>query len=140
MAAVSIEVEGAAALRRAFRRAGSKDLKDGLKAANKSAAQVVVERALPNVPVSSGRLKRSVKALGSQRDGRVKAGTAKVDYAAAIHWGRKVGNVGYAPNNRMGANPITGRPFLYDAAEAAEEAVAEKYLDQMTILLARIVR
>lgn len=128
MAAARIEVEGADELRRKLRELQDAGLKKELKAANKTAAQVVVDRALPNVPVgATGRLKRSVRALGSQRDGRVRAGTARVDYAAAIHWGRKVGNVGSPPGNRMGGNPVTGRPFLWDAAEAAKSQVTDAY-------------
>lgn len=128
MASPAITVEGADELRRTLRQIRDAGLTKELKAANKSAAQVVVERALPNVPVGkSGRLKRSVRALGSQRDGRVRAGTAKVDYAAAIHWGRKVGNVGSPPGNRKGGNAITGRPFLWDAAEAARNEVTDTY-------------
>lgn len=136
MAKPTITVEGADELRRTLRQMQDKGLKDELKKANKSAAEVVVARALPNVPFRSGRLKKSVKALGSQRDGRVKAGNAtNIDYAGAIHWGRKVGSVGWAPNNRMGANPITGRPFLYNAAQAAEDQVRDVYADRIDRLL-----
>lgn len=137
MASVGLRVEGAEELRRAFRRAKEKGLQNELKAANKSAAEVVVRRALPNVPVRTGRLRSSVKALGSQRDGRVKAGTARVDYAAAIHWGRKQGNVGSPPGNRMGVNPVNGRPFLYNAAQDALNEVTAEYQSRVQALLER---
>lgn len=122
-----VRVEGADELRRAIRTIKDKELGAALRDANKSAAQVVVDRALPNVPVLSGRLKASVKALGSQRGGSAKAGGAKVPYAAAIHWGRRAGNVGRPPGNRTGANPITGRPFLWDAAQTAGDQVVDRY-------------
>lgn len=135
----TVKVEGADELRRVLRELQDAGLKKELAAANRSAAQVVAERAMPNVPVGpTGRLRQSVKALGSQREGKVKAGTAKVDYAAAIHWGRKVGNVGYPPNNRIGANPITGRPFLFDAAQAAADDVTDVYEAAVDRLLDQI--
>lgn len=139
MPAGRIEVEGADQLRKALRQMQDAGLKKELMAANKSASQVVVDRALPNVPVGpTGSLRASIRALGSQREGRVKAGSARVDYAAAIHWGRRVGNVGWAPNNRMGANPITGRPFLWDAAQAARTEVTQVYEDGIARLLDKI--
>lgn len=123
----SVRVEGADELRRAIRAIKDKELGAALRDANKSAAQVVVDRALPNVPVLTGRLKASIRALGNQRGGTAKAGTKAVPWAAPIHWGRRVGNVGRPPGNRMGGNPITGRPFLHDAARGAEAQVVDQY-------------
>lgn len=110
-------------LRRALRDIGDKGLKKTLAGANKSAAQVVVDEALPRVPVRSGRLKAAVRALGSQKEGSAVAGNARVPYAAAVHWGRKRGGV------------IDGRPFLSDAAERAEAKAAEVYLEAIDGLL-----
>lgn len=123
----TVQVEGVDELRAAIRAIKDKELAGQLKDSNKSAAQIVVDRALPNVPVRSGRLRSSVRALGSQRSGQAKAGKANVPYAAAIHWGRRAGNVGRPPGNRTGASPIGGRPFLWDAAQAVESQVAEQY-------------
>lgn len=55
------------------------------------------------------------------------AGKKNVAYAAAIHWGRKQGNVGSPPGNRIGPNPIVGRPFLWDAAERERGRVIDTY-------------
>lgn len=134
---VGVEVDSAE-LRRALRYIGDAGLKKELRDANKSAAQVVVDRALPNVPVRTGKLRRSVRALGSQRDGRAVAGRAAVPYAAAIHWGRKVGNVGWPPNNRKGLNPIKGRPFLWDAAREHQAEVVQQYEESFDRLLDHI--
>lgn len=127
----TVQVE-ARELRRALRQIGDQGLKDTLKAANKTAAQRVVDVALPNVPVRTGRLKASVRALGSQAAGQAKAGTAKVDYAAAIHWGRIQGNVW---GGKMGVNPIKGRPFLWDAAQVARPAVIDEYRESIDHLM-----
>lgn len=155
MAAPSIKVEGANELRRALRGVRVEGLGKQLGPINKSAAQIVAQDALPHVPVgATGRLKASVRALGSQKAGRVRAGSAKVDYAAAIHWGRKRGWVWggrekfsafgmstmRARRGHMGPNVITGRPFLWDAAQRRREAVVDEYRAGITKLIDRAVR
>lgn len=137
---VAVKVEGAKELRKAFKQAGDKDLLNALKAANKSAAQLVVEKALPAVPVRSGRLKASVRATATQRQGVARAGRSSVPYGAAIHWGRKRGNVGSPPGNRIAANPIRGRPFLWNAAQRGRQLVVEQYGTQIQHVLDGITR
>lgn len=113
-----VVVEGLDELRRLLRQVADKELTDALKAAHKEAAKVVVAKALPNVPVRTGRLKASVRALGSQRSGRAVAGNKAVPYAAAIHWGRSSGNVSFKHGRySKGQGAITGRPFLWNAAQ-----------------------
>ena len=124
---VSVKVEGLDNLRKVIRRVADKDLVDALKSANKSAAQLVVDRAVPNVPVRTGRLRASVRALGSQRSGQAAAGSARAPHAATIHWGRKRGNVGSPPGNHPGPNAVAARPFLADAAEKANEQIVREY-------------
>lgn len=87
-----------------------------LKEANLKATQTVVKLALPMVPVASGRLRSSVRGMATAKKGNVVAGTGKVNYAAAIHWGRKTGNVWHG---KKGPNPIKGRPYLHNAKNAA---------------------
>lgn len=135
MPAAGIKVEGAKELRAAIKRAGDSGLKQHLASANKSAAEVVVHEALPNVPVRTGRLRASVRALGSQTKANVKAGSAGVDYAAAIHWGRKVGNVWHGLKR---PNPIKARPFLHDAARSATSRVVATYEAAIDRLLKEI--
>ncbi len=137
---IGIKVTGADELRKALRRAGDAGLKRELAGANKAAAQLVVDRALPNVPIRTGKLKRSTRALGSQRSGRAVAGTARVPYAAAIHWGRGRGNVGSPPGNHPGRNVIRGRPFLWDAAQKSIVRVARTYEAAIEDLINRAIR
>lgn len=132
MTTATIRVEGARELRLKLKEMADVGLTRQLSAANKTASMVVVERALPNVPVRTGRLRSSVRALGSQAQGQVRAGSASVDYAAAIHWGRKIGNVW---GGRMAPNPIVGRPFLWDAAQAALPQVIDTYEHAIDLLL-----
>lgn len=139
-ARVAVKVEGAKELRKAFKQAGDKDLLNALKAANKTAAEVVVEKALPNVPVKTGKLKRSVRSTATQRQGVARAGRASVAYGAAIHWGRKVGNVGSPPGNRKGPNPIKARPFLWNAAQTSRVRVVDVFGAEVQGVLDKITR
>ncbi len=139
---VAIQVEGAAELRRAIIQANDKDLGKKLKQANLSAAEIVVRAALPNIPVRSGRLMRSVKAIASQTSGKARAGAAKVPYAAAVHWGEGSGNVNHTTGATVGrpARNIRGRPFLWDAADRTLHQVIEAYEGEIDDLLDQAVR
>lgn len=111
---------------RDLRKIADKDLKDEMKAANKQIADQVIRLALPRVPVRSGRLKASVRGSGTLAGAIGRAGSARVPYAAAIHWGRKRGGV------------IQGRPFLWDAAKSVERDVADDYLKAIERVLAQV--
>lgn len=130
----SIHVEGARELASALRKAGYTDLLDALKTANLFAAEIAVDEANPQIPTRSGALKSSVQATATASAGKAQARTA---YAAAIHWGRKRGNVGRPPGNRKGTNPIKGRPFLWDAAQRAVPRIEPEYRDEIMRIIGR---
>lgn len=138
MPITGVSVEGLNELRAALRAAGGPGLVKALSAANKNAAVTVVARAKPTVPRRSGALEASLRATGSQTKGTARAGNARVPYAAAIHWGRKIGNVGHPPGNRYGFNPIAGRPFLSAALQSAWPAVVRQYESEISDLVASI--
>lgn len=125
---IAISVEGAQELARALRKAGDTGLSAALKTANLNAAEVAVDEANPSVPFRSGALRTSVKATATVSAGKA---VASVPYAAAIHWGRKVGNVGRPPGNRKGRNPIKGRPFLWEGAQRAVPRIEPEYRDEI---------
>lgn len=126
---MAVEVEGLRELGAAVRRLKDRDLSEAVKRANKNAAEKVVERALPNVPVRQGNLRASVKALGTQRSGKAKAGKKTVPYAAAVHWG-----TGPRPGQR-GPHNIARRPFLWDAAQLLRPSIANEYETEMNRLV-----
>jgi hypothetical protein len=138
----SIRVEGLTELRAGIRRAGDTGLRDKLKTAHLNAAELVARAALPKVPVRSGRLRSSVKAMGSQTGGRVKAGKASVPYAAAIHWGEGSGNVNFSSGGsvRRKNRNIRGRPFLWEAADQMMGRVTDEYDQQISDLLDQAMR
>lgn len=125
----AIEVEGAKELRKIFRDLGDKDLGRQLRDANRAVADMVVEAAVPEVPVRSGRLRDSVKGRATQTTAYGKAGSARVPYAAAIHWG-----TGPRPGTR-GPHNITGRPFLWDAADRVVDRAVKEYEDAVQSIL-----
>ena len=119
---IRIQVEGATDIARAFRRAGN-DLPKALRQIHKTLAEIVVKRALPDVPVDSGKLRGSVRALGSQTKASGKAGSAvRVPYAPAVHWG-----TGPRPGLR-GPHNIARKPFLWNALQATRDEVGEEYM------------
>lgn len=83
------------------------------------AAQHVVRRAAPNVPRRSGRLAGSIRAMSTQRVGRVGYGTANaVPYQGFIEFGGQVGRPGTPPRPFIRA----GR-YLFPAAEQERDPV-----------------
>jgi hypothetical protein len=122
----SVQVEGLNELRREIRRIADADLKTELVEANKQLAAEVIRRAMPNVPVLTGRLAGSVRGLGNFSGAVGKAGGARVPYAATIHWGR------------IQRGAVRGRPFLRDAAAALEADIEDRYLSHIDRLLDRV--
>lgn len=120
----AVQVEGLDELRRSLRR-GSKEFPKEFAAINKTAAGVVARKAVNRVPRRSGALAASIRPLGSQREGTVAAGKAKVPYAGPIHWGWRKRN-------------IEPQPFLVDALhDSADEVLViwhratDRFLDRV---------
>ncbi len=102
-------------------REAPKELRGGLKDANKAAAELVRDEARRIVPQRTGALKRSITAQASASSGRVKAGSAKrVPYGAPVHFGWPT-----RPNKgrRWRGGPIAPNPFLYEAQDARVDQV-----------------
>jgi HK97 gp10 family phage protein len=136
---ITAEVENLKQVQKMIRDLGDTELRKQLREANKNVAQMVVDAALPNVPVRSGKLRASVKASATQTAAYGKAGSpVRVPYAAAIHWGEGSGNVG-GGSNRRGRN-IQARPFLWDAADRTINRAVKEYEDQIQDLIDKVVR
>lgn len=113
-----VRIEGAAELRRKMNRMADgidrEAARGDMKAAHKEAAEIVAQRALTLVPVRSGKLRDTIRAAGTQKSGRVRAGFARVPYAGVIHFG-------------WPARTISPHPFLYDALDARRSEVLATY-------------
>lgn len=101
------------------------ELNQELRDANKEIAGRIVARALPNVPVRTGALLSTVRALGNLGGAVGKAGGAAVPYAAAIHWG-------------WPKRGIPASPFLKDAADRVEAGVVADYERRINRLLQKV--
>jgi hypothetical protein len=118
-----IQIEGLRETQRALREL-SDDLKDDLKPAHKEAAEVIVDGAKRYVPVRTGRLAASIRALATRTSGRVRAGSASVPYAGPIHFGW--------PERR-----IKPQPFIYDAMDERRQEVLAVYAERIYGLIDR---
>jgi len=126
MAKPSIRVEGLDELRRELRRVKDNELNDSMKAIHQELAAEITRRALPNVPVRTGRLKNTVRSAGTVRDAIGRVGKASVPYAAPIHWG-------------WPSRGIPRRPFLVDAAETVERDITERYERAVADMLDKVI-
>lgn len=138
-----VEVENLKQLQGQIRDLGDAELRKQLREANKDVAQMVVDAAAPRVPVRTGKLLRSVKAVASPSAAYGKAGSpARVPYAAAVHWGEGTGNVNATTGATFGRpnRNIRGRPFLWEAADATINRAVREYEDAIQDLITRVVR
>ena len=112
-----LQIEGLKETQRALRDLGD-DLKDGLKSTHKEAAEVIVEGSKRYVPVRSGKLATSIRAVATRTSGRVRAGSAAVPYAGPIHFG-------------WPARRIKPQPFIYDAMDSRRGEVYDLYAQRI---------
>lgn len=133
----AIRVSGAKELRAALKEANDRELNRALRDAHEASAQIVIDAALPNIPVRSGRLRGSAEPKGTLAGGSALLDT---EYAGAVHWGRKTGNVGSPPGNHPGPNVIQGRPVVWEAAQAKTPEITAQFEQEMDALCAEVER
>ena len=109
-----VKVAGARQLRRELKKAGG-DLSQ-LREANRQAARSILPIAAGLAPVTTGRLKASLRVAATNRAGMVRAGRKAVPYAGPIHWGWPLR--GIRPN-----------PFMTQAATNNEHIWMDAYMD-----------
>lgn len=97
------KVSGLREVRKALKQYGD-ETKTALKPANLEAAKVVANKARYFVPIRTGALESTIRALATTKSGKVRVGNSKVEYAGPIHFGWP---------NRL----IKPQPFIYDALD-----------------------
>lgn len=107
------KVTGLREVRKALKQYGD-ETKTALKPANLEAARVVAEKSKYFVPVRTGALESTIRALATTKSGKVRVGNAKVEYAGPIHFG-------------WPARLIKPQPFIYDALDDRIEQVLSVY-------------
>lgn len=120
-----IQVAGGKELRRALKKAGV-DIQE-MKDTHADVARMVRDRAIERAPVRTGRLKASLRSSGTVTAALVRAGGARVPYAAPIHWGWPRRNI--RPN-----------PFIYGAADDTEANWQNAYLMATQAIIRQIER
>lgn len=110
-----VRIDGAKQLRTTLRKAGE-DLGD-LKAAHAEAAKIAAIASADRAPVKSGKLARTLRSSGTKTAGIVRAGSASVPYANAVHWGRL-----FWPNRAKARarSVVTANPFISAGAQDSE--------------------
>lgn len=96
-----------------------------------AAASLVAEEARTRAPVRSGALQRSIRGRGSQRGASVRAGNAKVPYAAVMEFGGTIPVRSHPQVRRL----VQARPYLYPAIAAKSDEVIRVYEAGVATLL-----
>lgn len=112
----AVEVTGYKEFVRALEQADRKIATKSIRTAEKAGANVVAQQAKTEVPVRTGKLKRSVRAgASSKKGGIVRAGNkTSVLYAKPIHFG-------------WAERGIRPQPFIYKAMDARRDEVLETF-------------
>lgn len=97
--------------------------------ANYRAATTLLQTSKPMVPVRSGKLANSLKAGKAKNYASVRAGSARVPYAAPIHFGWFYDREYFISKN------IAPNPFFYRALGLVYEEIIEKYNDDMEAII-----
>jgi hypothetical protein len=115
---VTVRIQGARELRRNINRmqdaVDTQAAKADMKAAHLQGAAIVRDVAVTLVPIQLGRLRDTIRASGTIKSGRVRAGFVRVPYAGPIHFG-------------WPARGIKPQPFLYDALDRRRSEVMANY-------------
>ena len=99
-----------------------------IKQAGMEAAQLLVLKALPLVPVKTGRLKGAVEAVGYKYGGAARVLFRKVPYANPIHWGWAVVSTRHKGVLKPGTyRGIPPQPFFSEALGYTEDEINRNY-------------
>lgn len=114
-------IDGLREVQRDLRKLG-KDTRTEMKATHQRAAEIVVAGAKRLVPVRTGALANSIRAMATNTSGRVRVGKASVPYAGPIHFGWPAHNI--KPN-----------PFIYDALDPRRDEIVGLYEERIDQLI-----
>ncbi len=118
-----LEIEGLRDVQKAMRNF-SDDSRNDMKETHRKAGQIVVDGAARYVPVRTGALLASLRSAPTQRQGRVRVGSAAVPYAGPIHFG-------------WPARSIKPNPFIYEVLDNRRQEVYAIYADRISQLIVK---
>lgn len=117
------EIEGLRQVQKAMRNF-SDDSRNDMKETHRKAGQIVVDAAAGKVPVRTGALLASLRSAPTQRQGRVRIGSAAVPYAGPIHFG-------------WPARHIQPNPFIYEVLDGRRQEVYALYAERISQLVTK---
>jgi hypothetical protein len=136
MPADRVEIVGLRELQKTLKRLSdsgewTKELRD----TNKRSAEIVADRAKALAPVRTGKLRSSIRARGSQREGSIAGGGARVPYFGFIDFG---GTIRFRQSSRVISRPyLRGGRILYRALDERRDRVVDAYEQAVSDLLSR---
>lgn len=124
----SIEVTGLKEVSRTLRDLGDKDAAKATRAANKAAADMVVDAALPKVPRKTGRAAASLRATATPQSASVKGGGPQAPYFGAIDYGNVRGSgAGVGRGDSGGLAYDRGGRIVYPAVRERQDDIVHRY-------------
>jgi hypothetical protein len=118
-----LEIEGLRDVQKAMKNF-SDDSRNDMKETHRKAGQLVVDGAARLVPVRSGALLASLRSAPTQRQGKVRLGSAAVPYAGPIHFG-------------WPARHIQPNPFIYEVLDGRRQEVYALYAERISELVVK---
>jgi hypothetical protein len=118
-----LQIEGLGDVQKAMRNFAD-DSRNDMKETHRKAGQIIVDGAARLVPVRTGALLASLKSVPTQRQGRVRVGSAAVPYAGPIHFGWPDRNI--RPN-----------PFIYEVLDGRRAEVLKLYEERINQLITK---
>ena len=139
-----IRIEGARKLRRTLKES-AQDLEE-MKKIHAMAAEIAAKAGIERAPVGDGRsgkpgrLKRSIRYSGTQSAAIIRAGSRRIPYAPAIHWGRMIwpSKVFSSPKRGQFRAFIYPHLFLTGGAAETESNWLPKYIDYLNKCIAHV--
>lgn len=125
-----IKINGLRDLQAALRQMDGESQKQ-LRVVLNRAAELVIDKARPRVPVDSGAAKSSLKARSGQREAKVVGGGRKAPYYPWLDFGGKVGR-----NKSIERKFISSGRFIYPAYKSQQDEIL-KALEKGIVELAQ---
>lgn len=124
----AIQIEGLAAFRRSLRDLDSNAAK-AIRIAANTAAGIVVAAAQRDVPVRTGKAKKSIKARSTQTAARITSGGNKAPYMPWLDYGGAVG-----PNRSVKRPFFADGRYVYPALKSTRKQVEETFRAELRII------
>lgn len=129
---VGVRVDGLGPMLRRLEGMGS-EMRKALIDGGMRAGEPALQRARLEVPVKSGALRSTVRLARTARGVKIAAGSGKVRYAKAVHFGNKRLRIKTSAGG-FATHPVPPTPFLFRAVDATADKIAAAYMAEILTL------